>query len=123
VPDIVKVGSQVKVEDARLPLCEQRGWCVAAEYVDAGISGAKGRGDRPAFDRLHKATVRGKFDVVAAWSVDRLGRSLQDLVAFLGELHAAKVDLYLDRQGLDTSSQRAKRCSRCWGSSPSSRAA
>ena len=99
------------VENQRRELvaaCERRGWRVAAEYVDAGISGAKGRGDRPGFDRLHKAIVRGKFDVVAAWSVDRLGRSLQDLVGFLGELHAAKVDLYLDRQGVDTSTPAGK---------------
>jgi DNA invertase Pin-like site-specific DNA recombinase len=45
---------------------------------------------------------------VAAWSVDRLGRSLQDLVAFLGELHGARVDLYLDRQGVDTSTPAGK---------------
>ena len=99
------------VENQRRELmaaCERRGWRVAAEYVDAGISGAKGRGDRPGFDRLHKAIVRGKFDVVAAWSVDRLGRSLQDLVAFLGELQGAGVDLYLDRQGVDTSTPAGK---------------
>src|SRR5438552_16546478 len=93
------------VENQRQALteaCDRRGWRVAAEYVDAGISGAKGRGDRPGFDRLHKAIVRGKFDIVAAWSVDRLGRSLQDLVSFLGELHSAGVGLYLDRQGVDT---------------------
>jgi DNA invertase Pin-like site-specific DNA recombinase len=47
--------------------------------------------------------VRHQFDIVAAWSVDRLGRSLQDLVGFLGEVHAAGLDLYLDRQGVDTS--------------------
>jgi DNA invertase Pin-like site-specific DNA recombinase len=88
---------------ALIEACGRRGWQVVEEFEDAGISGAKGRDKRPAFDRLHKATVRGKFDVVAAWSVDRLGRSLQDLVAFLGELHGAGVDLYLDRQGLDTS--------------------
>ena len=99
------------VENQRRELmaaCDRRGWRVAAEYVDAGISGAKGRGDRPGFDRLHKAIVRGKFDVVAAWSVDRLGRSLQDLVAFLGELQGAGVDLYLDRQGIDTSTPAGK---------------
>ena len=52
--------------------------------------------------------VRHQFDVVAAWSVDRLGRSLQDLVAFLGELQGAGVDLYLDRQGIDTSTPAGK---------------
>ena len=88
--------------------CERRGWRVVAEFCDEGISGAKGRDKRQAFDRLHKAIVRHQFDVVAAWSVDRLGRSLQDLVGFLGEVHAAGVDLYLDRQGLDTSTPAGK---------------
>src|SRR5437763_3971800 len=87
---------------------ERRGWRVADEYVDDGISGAIGRDKRPAFDRLHRAIVRHQFDIVAAWSVDRLGRSLQDLVAFLGELHAAGVDLYLDPQGVDTSTPSGK---------------
>jgi DNA invertase Pin-like site-specific DNA recombinase len=84
-------------------VAERKGWLIVAEFVDEGISGAKGRDERPAFDRLHRAIIRREVDVVAAWSVDRLGRSLQDLVAFLSELHAAGVDLYLDRQGLDTS--------------------
>lgn len=91
-----------------LAACERRGWQVVAEFCDEGISGAKGRDKRRAFDRLHKAIVRHQFDIVAAWSVDRLGRSLQDLVGFLGELHAAGVDLYLDRQGLDTSTPAGK---------------
>jgi len=55
-----------------------------------------------------RAIVRHQFDIVAAWSVDRLGRSLQDLVGFLGELHGAGVDLYLDRQGVDTSTPAGK---------------
>jgi DNA invertase Pin-like site-specific DNA recombinase len=81
---------------------ERHGWHVVAEFADNGISGSNGRDKRPGFDALHKAIARREFDIVAAWSVDRLGRSLQDLVVFLGELHAAGVDLYLDRQGLDT---------------------
>ena len=87
---------------------KRRGWEVVSEFVDAGISGAKGREGRPAFDALCKAMVRGKFDIMAAWSVDRLGRSLQDLVAFLGEVHGAGADLYLERQGLDTSTPAGK---------------
>jgi DNA invertase Pin-like site-specific DNA recombinase len=87
---------------------ERHGWRIVAEFVDDGISGAKGREQRPAFDQLHKAIVRHEFDMVAAWSVDRLGRSLQDLVGFLGEVHGAGVDLYLDRQGLDTSTPAGK---------------
>src|SRR6202049_827026 len=87
---------------------ERHGWRIVAEFMDEGISGAKGRDQRPAFDRLCKAIVRREFDIVAAWSVDRLGRSLQDLVGFLGEVHGAGVDLYLDRQGLDTSTPAGK---------------
>src|SRR5512145_1378650 len=77
-------------------------------YRDHGISGAKGRDKRPAFDALHKAAARREFDVVMAWSVDRLGRSLQDLVAFLSELHALRVDLFLHQQGLDTTTPAGK---------------
>jgi DNA invertase Pin-like site-specific DNA recombinase len=75
---------------------------VAHVYRDHGISGAKGRDKRPAFDTLCRAAARREFNLVMAWSVDRLGRSLQDLVAFLSEIHALGIDLYLHQQGLDT---------------------
>lgn len=86
----------------------QAGWDVVEVYEDAGISGAKGRDKRPAFDRLCKDATRRKFDVVMSWSVDRLGRSLQDLVGFLGELHGLGVDLFLHQQGVDTTSPAGK---------------
>ena len=82
---------------------ERHGWTIVAEFVDQGVSGAKGRNERPQFDRLALAISRREFEMVAAWSVDRLGRSLQGLVVFLNELHAKKVDLFLHQQGLDTS--------------------
>jgi DNA invertase Pin-like site-specific DNA recombinase len=94
------------VENQRRELiaaAERHGWEIAAEFADEGISGAKGRDKRPAFDAMLKAATRRDFDIVAAWSVDRLGRSLQDLLAFLGEIHSVGVDLYLQQQGLDTS--------------------
>jgi DNA invertase Pin-like site-specific DNA recombinase len=72
-------------------------------FEDAGISGAKGRKDRPALDALLKSVARREVDMVAAWSVDRLGRLLTDLLDFLRELHAKGVDLFLHQQGLDTS--------------------
>jgi DNA invertase Pin-like site-specific DNA recombinase len=81
----------------------RHGWNVVAVYQDAGISGANGREKRPGLDRLLKSVARREIDMVAAWSVDRLGRSLQDLLSLLGELHAKDVDLYLHQQGLDTS--------------------
>jgi DNA invertase Pin-like site-specific DNA recombinase len=79
------------------------GWNVVAVFDDRGVSGAKGREHRPAYDALWKAITRREVDLVAAWSVDRLGRSLTDLLAFLTELHARRCDLYLHQQGLDTS--------------------
>ena len=75
---------------------------IVATYTDHGISGSKGRDKRPEFDRLHKDATRGKFDLVMSWSVDRLGRSVQDLVGFLMHLHGTKTGLYLHQQGLDT---------------------
>ena len=77
-------------------------------YKDRGISGAKGRNGRPEFDRLLRDAAQRKFDMVMAWSVDRLGRSLQDLVGFLSELHALHIDLFLHQQGLDTTTPAGK---------------
>ena len=79
------------------------GWTVTEVFEDAGISGAKGRDARPAYDALLKAVTRREVDLVACWAVDRLGRSLVALLAFLSELHAKRCDLYLHQQGLDTS--------------------
>jgi DNA invertase Pin-like site-specific DNA recombinase len=89
-------------------VAERAGWEVIKSYKDHGISGAKGRDKRPQFDALHKAAARREFDIVMAWSVDRLGRSLQDLVGFLSEIHAAGVDLFLHQQGLDTTTPAGK---------------
>jgi DNA invertase Pin-like site-specific DNA recombinase len=83
-------------------------WDVIEVYEDAGISGAKGREKRPAFDCMLRAAVRREFDVIMAWSVDRLGRSLQDLVAFLSDIHAKGVELYLHQQGIDTTTPSGK---------------
>src|SRR3954466_15235149 len=72
------------------------------------LGGAKGRDKRPAFDALCRDAAQRRFDLVMAWSVDRLGRSLQDLIGFLSELHSLGIDLFLHQQGLDTRSPSGK---------------
>lgn len=97
---------QQTTENQRLELlavAERNGWEVVAEFTDQGISGAKGRDQRPGYDALMKAVARREIDMVATWAVDRLGRSLQHLVGFLHEINAKGVDLYLHQQALDTS--------------------
>src|SRR5262245_11665069 len=81
---------------------EKLGWTIVGTFIDEGISGAKGRENRPAFDRLLRGVARRDFELVAAWSVCRLGRSLQNLVGFLGEINARGIGVYLHQQGLDT---------------------
>jgi DNA invertase Pin-like site-specific DNA recombinase len=83
-------------------IAARAGLDIVKVYKDHGISGAKARDKRPAFDAMCRDATKRQFDVVMAWSVDRLGRSLQDLVAFLSELHALGIDLFLHQQGLDT---------------------
>src|SRR3954452_17759224 len=93
------------VENQLQPLHEaagRLGWSIVAVHRDQGISGAKGRQQRPGLDALLKGVTRGEYDLIAAWSVCRLGRSLADLVGLLGELQVRGVDLYLHQQGLDT---------------------
>ena len=87
---------------------ERIGHEIVAVYRDAGISGSKGRDQRPGFDAMHKDAARRRFDVVMAWSVDRLGRSLQDLCGFLSELHSLGIDLFLHQQGIDTTTPAGK---------------
>jgi DNA invertase Pin-like site-specific DNA recombinase len=89
-------------------VAQNRGWEIVAVFDDNGISGAKGREYRKQFDALIKDATRGRFDIVAAWSVDRLGRSLQDLVAFLNELNSVGCGLYLHQQGIDTTTPAGK---------------
>ena len=93
------------MDNQRLALeavCAQRGWQMVQVYADNGISSAKGRNQRPGLDALLKDASRGRFDVVMAWALDRLGRSLLDPLDTLGELEAAGVALVLHEQAIDT---------------------
>jgi DNA invertase Pin-like site-specific DNA recombinase len=89
-------------------IARRMGWTIVKVYKDEGISGAKSRTDRPAFDAMCKDAARRRFEMVMAWSVDRLGRSLQDLVTLLSELHALEIDLFLHQQGVDTTTPAGK---------------
>jgi DNA invertase Pin-like site-specific DNA recombinase len=83
-------------------VADRRGWTVVEVYRDAGISGAKGCDKRPGLDALRKDASRRKFDIVMAWAIDRLGRSLIDLLGTIEHLEKLGVDLYLDQQNIDT---------------------
>jgi DNA invertase Pin-like site-specific DNA recombinase len=89
-------------------VAERHGWEIVHEYKDSGISGSKGRDKRPQFDQMLKAANRREFDIIMSWSVDRLGRSLQHLVEFLGDIQHKGVDLYLHQQNIDTSTPSGK---------------
>ena len=94
--------------EALTKVANARGWQIVATFDDAGISGAKGRKDRPGLDQMLKEAKRGKFDVVMAWAIDRVGRSLIDLLSTIQELDACHVDLYLDQQSIDTTTPAGK---------------
>jgi DNA invertase Pin-like site-specific DNA recombinase len=102
----VRVSTDGQTTDNQLrelkTVAERSDWEIVEVFADHGISGAKGRSQRPEFDRLLKHATQRKFDIVGAWSVDRLGRSMRDLLDFLDELKAVGVDLYLHQQALDT---------------------
>jgi DNA invertase Pin-like site-specific DNA recombinase len=89
-------------------VAEARGSQIVETFNDAGISGAKGRTDRPGLDQMLKDAQRGSFDVVMVWAIDRIGRSLVDLLNTIEGLKACGVDLYLDQQAIDTTTPSGK---------------
>ena len=83
-------------------VAQRSGWEIVGTYCDEGISGSKGRDGRPQFDALIKDAHRRKFDLIAAWSIDRLGRSIQTLIGFMNEMNDLGVGLYFHQQALNT---------------------
>jgi DNA invertase Pin-like site-specific DNA recombinase len=94
--------------EALTSIAEGRGWTIVETYSDVGISGAKGRRDRPGLDRMLDDASRGKFDVVLTWAIDRVGRSLIDLLNTIQTLEACNVDIIFDQQAIDTTTPLGK---------------
>jgi len=84
-------------------VADRAGYQIVAEFVDEGISGSKGRQNRPALDQMLKECTRRRFDLVMCWDISRLGRSVQNLIEIMNELQSLKVDLFFLQQGMDTS--------------------
>jgi len=89
-------------------VAEKRGLEVVREISDEGISGAKGRNERPGFDELIKGSVKNEWDIILVWDVSRLGRSLKHLVSFLEDIQSARCDMYIHQSGIDTSTASGK---------------
>ena len=89
-------------------VAEKRGLEVVREISDEGISGAKGRDERPGFDELIKGSVKNEWDIILVWDVSRLGRSLKHLVSFLEDIQSAHCDMYIHQSGIDTSTPSGK---------------
>jgi DNA invertase Pin-like site-specific DNA recombinase len=82
-------------------VAKKAGWEVSQVYEEV-LSGAKRREARPELDALLRAVTRREVRRVMVWDVSRLGRSLQDLVSTMNEIHEAGADLYLHQQAIDT---------------------
>lgn len=102
-----RVSTLDKGQDVNLQLyelrdySERRGWKIAGEYVDNGVSGAKE--SRPEINRLMADARKRKFDVIAVWKLDRFGRSLKHLVMTLADLESLGIAFVSLRDGFDLS--------------------
>ena len=85
-------------------MAQAQGWPIEKIYQeDGGISGSKGRAQRPALDAMMKDAARRKFDRLLVWSVDRLGRSVQEVAMIMSDLDKAGVVQFFHVQGIDSS--------------------
>jgi len=87
---------------------ERMGWVLVDEYIDQGVSGSKGKDARPQYKRLDADVMKRKFDVVLCWKLDRLSRSLKDLMEFSSLLEEKGVDLVAYDQQIDTTTASGK---------------
>ena len=91
------------------------GWKVVAEHTDHGISGSRDERQRPGFQRLWTMVQQRKVDVVMVWSIDRLSRSLNDLLRFVTEMQSCRCDLFSLSQNIDTTTPSGKLCFQVFG--------
>src|SRR6516165_1770092 len=96
-------------------VADRRGWEIVTVYTDAGISGSKERADRPGLNDMLKIATKGGFDVVMAWSIDRVGRSLIDLLGTIQHLEACGVDLYPAQHSIDPTPPAGRLIFKFWG--------
>lgn len=95
-------GQDVNLQTRELrQFAEARGWQLADEYVDQGVSGAKD--SRPELNRLMADAKRRRFDVVLVWKLDRFGRSLRHLVNALAEFESLGIAFVSLSDNLDLS--------------------
>ena len=106
---VSKTSQSVERQISELEIVAARnGWEIVDRYIDHGISGATGRDQRHELDHMMKDSTKRKFDVVMVWSIDRLGRSLQNLIEILNDLNSKNIDLYMDQQSIDSTTPTGK---------------
>jgi DNA invertase Pin-like site-specific DNA recombinase len=89
-------------------IAKRRGWQIVETYRDSGISGTKGRDQRPGLDAMLKDACKGRFDVVMTWALDRLGRSTIDLLTNVKTLEECGAGLFVEQQNIDSTSVMGK---------------
>jgi DNA invertase Pin-like site-specific DNA recombinase len=103
----VNHGQDVSMQTRELhQFAEARGWTVAGEYIDAGVSGAKD--SRPELNRLMADAHKRRFDVVCVWRFDRFARSVSHLLRALETFKALGIDFVSYSEQMDTSTPAGK---------------
>ena len=90
-----------QLNDLRV-IAKRNGWTILKEYVDAGISGPKGKDKRPEFDAMLKSAMRKEADMVMFWGIDRASRNLSHLVEMMNDFHSKNVGMYFHQQNIDS---------------------
>jgi len=95
----------MQLSELRL-FAKRSGWKIYEEYIDQSFTGANT--NRPAFIAMMEAARKRKFDVLLVWKLDRLSRSLKDLINALDDLGSYGIDFISYDNNLDTSTPTGK---------------